>query len=514
MKNDDLAWLSISDLCQKLDRGDLTAAQVVEALVDRIHAVDGAGPAIRSIIEVNPDAPEIATNVGAHEEHAAPRPLRGIPILIKDNIDTADAMLTTAGSLALAGSSPVKDAFVVQRLRRAGAVILGKANMSEWANFRSTHSSSGWSARGGQARNPYVLDRSPCGSSSGSASAVAAGLVPGALGTETDGSILCPAAMCGVVGIKPTVGLTSRGGVIPISHSQDTVGPFARTVADAALVLGVIAGIDTDDLAPLEATSRPMDYTQFLVRAGLSGARIGVARDGYFGYSPAADGVVEDGIAAMRAAGAVIIDPVDLPASKLLNDGELTVLLYEFRDGLDRYLAGRKGDGPRTLQELIDFNESHRDSEMPFFSQELFLMAQEKGPLTDIEYLDALASNTRLSRDEGIDRVINENRLDALVMPTTSPAFPIDQVNGDHYSGGASTPAALAGYPAITVPAGFVRGLPVGITFMGRAWSETVLVRLAYAFEQLTQAWRPPQFLPTLLPVDTAASGDPRPASW
>jgi amidase len=494
--SDETDYLDACELRRLMDRGDLRSEELIEALHQRIEAVDQAGPIIRSVIETNPQASELAR---AHDRSPRQGPLAGIPILLKDNIDTADRMKTTAGSLALEDSRPAGDAFVVTRLREAGAILLGKANMSEWANFRSTHSSSGWSARGGQALNPYALDRSPCGSSSGSASAVAAGLVPVSLGTETDGSILCPGAMCGVVGIKPTVGLTSRFGVVPISPSQDTVGPFGRTVADAALVLGVIAGHDPADPATAASQGSSLeDYTQFLDPQGLHGARIGIPRDNFFRYNPATDRVVEAAIDAMGSAGAVVVDPADIPKSPEAHDREMTVLLYEFKASLNAYLQTRAGDGPRTLEELVKFNRDHADGEMPYFGQEIFLQAQEKGDLTETEYVEAREQGRRAASVEGIDAAMSEHNLDALVMPTTGPAFAIDLVNGDHFVGGASQPAAIAGYPAITIPAGQVHGLPVGITFMGPAFSEPVLIRLAYACEQLLQAWRRPAFLPTV----------------
>lgn len=499
--NDDISHMGVAELRALMDSGNLTAESIVQVFLDQIEAVDRTGPTIRSIIETNPDALEIARSLDAERRAGKSRgPLHGIPILLKDNIDTADAMLTTAGSLALVDSRPSTDAFVAGRLRAAGAILLGKANMSEWANFRSSHSSSGWSARGGQALNPHVLDRSPCGSSSGSASAVAAQLAPIALGTETDGSILCPAAMCGVVGIKPTVGLTSRSGVIPISHTQDTVGPFARSVADAALALNAIAAVDPDDPATSVSAQRSEgDLTRFLEGGGLRGARIGVARAGYFGYSPGADAAVEDAMAAMRDAGAVMIDPADIPSVKGQDeDGEPTVMLYEFKAGINRYLKTRKGDGPKTLADLIEFNEANSRIELAYFGQEMFLKAQEKGGLTEPAYLKALADGVRRSREEGIDAVMDKNNLDAVVMPTTGPAFTIDLINGDHFLGASSSAAARAGYPAISVPAGNVHDLPVGITFMGRAFSELTLIRLAHAFEELTKAWRPAGFLPKL----------------
>lgn len=491
----DLCWWDVSRLKSALSSRQLSVGEIIQQLLSRIASIDSGGPTIRSIIEVNRDPLDEG---GSRVSHDPATPLAGIPVLLKDNIDTFDGMHTTAGSLALEASRPSRDAFVVQQLRRSGAILLGKANMSEWANFRSTHSSSGWSARGGQALNPYVLDRSPCGSSSGSASAVAAGLTPLAVGTETDGSILCPAAMCGVVGIKPTVGLTSRSGVIPISSTQDTVGPFARTVADAALLLGVLEGFDASDSASMAQDSAYHDYAQFLQRDGLKGARIGVPREVFFGYSPAADKVVEEALMAMRSAGADLIDPVEMPNVKEMREGELSVLLHEFKANLNSYLPTRVGDGPRSLEELIAFNRDHASEEMLFFGQELFLQAQETVDLNEPGYREALERDTRLSREEGLDVVLDQFQLDALVMPTTGPAFPIDPVNGDHFSGGASTPAAVAGYPAISVPAGFVRGLPVGITFMGRAFSEPTLIRLAFALEQILWAWREPKFLPTL----------------
>jgi amidase len=494
----ELEEATVASLQAEMTAGRLSARRLVEQYLERIAALDRSGPTLRSIIEVNPDALEIAEALDRERAASGPRgPLHGIPIVLKDNIATADKMGTTAGSLALTGVSVTQDAFVAARLRAAGAILLGKANMSEWANFRSTHSSSGWSARGGQAVNPYSLDRSPCGSSSGSATAVAANLVAVSLGTETDGSILCPASVNGAVGIKPTVGLTSRAGVIPITHSQDTVGPFARTIADAAAVLTAIAGADPRDPATSQAPGAPTDYAARLNADALHGARIGVPREVYFGYSPATDALAEAAIQTMRALGATIVDPDNIPNAKEMSasEAELTVLLYEFKEDLNAYLESLPVDAPvRSLADLIAFNEAHAAEEMPYFGQEILLLAQEKGPLTEQAYLDALAENYRLSRTEGIDTILESEQLDALVMPTGGPAWKIDLITGDHHSGGSSQPAALAGYPAISVPLGYVAGLPVGLTFMGKAYSEARLIQLAYAFEQATQVRHAPRY--------------------
>jgi amidase len=479
--------------------GRLTARSVVGKYLARIGGVDKHGPAVNSVIEVNPDALAIAAELDRERKAKGPRgPLHGIPVLIKDNIATRDRMMTTAGSLALVGARPPKDAFVVKKLREAGAVILGKANLSEWANIRSSHSTSGWSARGGLTRNPYALDRNPCGSSSGSAVAVSANLCALALGTETNGSIICPSGVNGIVGIKPTVGLVSRAGIIPIAHSQDTAGPMARTVTDAAILLGALAGVDADDPATEASRGKALvDYTQFLDPSGLRGSRIGVARS-FFGSSDAVDKLMNLALEEMKRQGAVIVDPADLGPMDELGDSGLQVLLYELKADLNSHLAALGPGAPvHSLREIIEFNERHREKEMPYFGQDLFIKAEAKGALTEKEYLKALEKNHRLTRKEGIDAVMDKFQLDALVAPSGGPAWLTDLVDGDHDSGGSSTPAAVAGYPNINVPVGFVFGLPVGISFFGRAYSEPVLIKLAYAFEQATRYRHAPRFLPT-----------------
>jgi len=488
---------TIDGLQEQMKAGTLTARRLTQAYLDRIEALDGKGPALRSVIETNPDALAIADGLDAERKTKGPRgPLHGIPILLKDNLDTADRMTTTAGSLALTGSIPPRDSFVAQRLREAGAVLLGKANLSEWANIRSSHSSSGWSGRGGQCRNPYALDRNPCGSSSGSGSAVSANLCAAAIGTETDGSIVCPSNANGLVGIKPTLGLVSRAGIIPIAHSQDTAGPMTRTVRDGAILLAAIAGVDPRDAATADAGRAPKDYTSFLDEAGLHGARIGVARK-FFGFHAAVDRIMEGALAEIKRRGAELVDPADIPHTGEYDESELTVLLYELKADLNAYLASLGPPAPvRTLADVIAFNEAHRAEEMPYFGQDLFVKAQEKGPLTDLAYVEAHARNRRLAALEGIDAVMSKEKLDAIVAPTGGPAWMTDLVDGDHFGGGMSTPPAVAGYPHVTVPAGYVFGLPVGISFVGRAWSEPTLVKLAYAFEQATHARRAPRLLP------------------
>jgi amidase len=488
---------TVTELQTKMKSGQISARALTEAYLERIREVDK--DRLNSVIEVNPDALAIAEAMDKERKATGVRgPMHGIPLLIKDNIDTADRMQTTAGSLALAGLAPSADSAVAKKLREAGAVILGKTNLSEWANIRSNHSTSGWSGRGGLTKNPYALDRNPCGSSSGSGAAASANLCAIAVGTETDGSVVCPSSANGIVGIKPTLGLISRKGIIPIAHSQDTAGPMARTVRDAAILLGVLAGTDLQDSATAQADSkRQQDYTQFLDANGLKGVRIGVARK-YFGFSDAVDKLMNDAIADMKSAGAEIVDPADLESHGKFDETELTVLMYELKSDLNAYLANRPGAPVKTLADVIAFNERHREAEMKYFGQDLLLKAQEKGPLTEKEYLDALAANHKLAREQGIDGVMDKQRLDALVAPTGGPAWLTDLANGDHFTGGSSNAAAVAGYPNINVPAGFVFGLPVGISFFGRAWSEPKLIKIAYAFEQLTKARKPPQFLPTM----------------
>ncbi len=497
----DLEEATLADLQAGMSSGRMTARSITEQYIARIEEIDRKGPTLRHVLEVNPDALAIADSLDRERKSGRMRgPLHGIPILLKDNVDTADRMTTTAGSLALEGSIPLQDAFIAAKLRAAGAVLLGKTNLSEWANFRSTHSSSGWSGRGGQAKNPYILDRNPCGSSSGSGGAVSANLCAAAIGTETDGSIVCPSSANGVVGIKPTLGLVSRAGIIPIAHSQDTAGPMTRTVRDAAVLLNALAGIDPRDPATRGSQTRgQMDYTRFLDANGLRGARIGVAREKFFGYSDVTDKLVNDAIEAMKAQGAVIVDPANIETAGKFDDTEFDVLLYEFKADLNAYLAGLGPKAPvRTLQDIIDFNERNKDREMPWFGQEIFVMAQKKGPLTEKKYRDALARNLRMSRTQGIDATMTKYKLDAIVAPTGSPPWVTDLVNGDHFSGASSTPAAVAGYPNINVPAGFSHNLPVGISFFGRAYSEPTLIKLAYAYEQATKHRRAPQFIPTL----------------
>lgn len=490
---------TVADLQVAMRSGKQTARSLAEAYLARIEAVDQRGPALTSVIEVNPDALAIAEALDAERRAKGERgPLHGIPVLIKDNIATKDGMMTTAGSLALVGAKTPRDSFVAEQLRRAGAVILGKTNLSEWANFRSSKSTSGWSGRGGQCKNPYALDRNPCGSSSGTGAAIAANLAAVGVGTETDGSIVCPAHACSLVGIKPTLGLVSRSGIVPIAHSQDTAGPMARTVADAAALLGALAGVDPRDAATKAGGGKAGDYARFLDPKGLAGARIGVAREKLFGYSTDADALVDAAIKEMARLGAVIVDPADIPHLGEYDDAEFEVLLYEFKADLNAYLSGWAVGAPvRTIADIVAFNETSREREMPFFGQDTMEKAQKKGPLTEKAYVKALEKCHKLSRQKGLDAVMGRHRLDAVVAPTGSPPWLTDLVNGDHFLGASSTPAAVSGYPSITVPAGYAFGLPVGITFIGRAWGEGSLIRLAYAFEQATKVRRPPGFLPT-----------------
>jgi amidase len=495
----ELDELTIAELQSGMSSGKYTAQSLTRKYLERIDDIDKNGPAIKSVIELNPDALAIASELDKERKAGRVRGrLHGVPVLIKDNIDTHDRMTTTAGSLALSGSIPLQDSSVVRRLRDAGAVIIGKTNLSEWANFRSIRSSSGWSARGGQTKNPYVLDRNPCGSSSGTGAAIAANLAAVGVGTETDGSVVCPSNACSLVGIKPTLGLVSRAGIIPIAHSQDTAGPMCRTVTDAAILLGALTGTDLhDDATKASAGKSVADYARFLNADGLRGARIGVHRKS-FAFNDAVDKLMNDCLNIIKKHGATVIDPADIPTHGKFDDSELEVLLYEFKADLNSYLASLGSRAPvKSLKEIIDFNEKHRDREMPYFGQDLFIKAQAKGPLTDKAYRMALAKNRRMSRTQGIDAVMTKHKLDALIAPTGGPPWPTDWVNGDHFTGGYSSASAVAGYPHITVPAGYVFGLPVGISFFGRAWSEPTLIKFAYAFEQATKARRAPRFLPT-----------------
>ena len=457
-----------------------TARALTEAYLARIDALDKK--TVNAVIELNPDALDIARRLDQESKRRGP--LHGIPVLIKDNIDTADKMHTTAGSLALSENIAAADAALVTRLRDAGAVMIGKTNLSEWANFRSTHSTSGWSGRGGLTRNPYALDRNACGSSSGTGAAISASFATVGVGSETDGSVVCPSSACGLVGIKPTLGLIPGAGIIPIAHSQDTAGPMCRSVADAAILLGVLG-------------AKNLDYTASLDPNGLKGARIGIARK-YFGFNDATDKLMKESLDVIKRLGATIVDPTDMDTSGKYDDSELEVLLFEFKADIDKYLSSLSpAVRARTLADLIKFNEEHRDREMPYFGQELFERAQKKGPLTSPEYKKALAKDQRMSRAEGIDAVLKKHKLDAIIAPTGGPVWTTDLVNGDHFTGGFSTASAVAGYPHITVPAGYVFGLPVGLSFFGGAWREPELIKYAYAFEQATKARRKPEYLPT-----------------
>ncbi len=495
----ELDEITIAELQDGMKSGNYTARSIAELYLSRIDAIDKNGPAVNSVIETNPDALAIADALDKERKEKGPRgPLHGIPVLLKDNIDTSDRMMTTAGSLALVGARPPKDSFVAQKLREAGALILAKSNPSEWANIRSSHSTSGWSGRGGLTKNPYALDRNPCGSSSGSGAGVSANLGALAIGTETDGSIVCPSSANGTVGIKPTVGLVSRSGIIPISHTQDGAGPMCRTVRDAAILLGALTGVDPDDNATAASSGKSFnDYTRFLDAHGLHGARLGVVRK-YFAFNDEVDALMGQALDVMRKSGAEIVDPADIETIGKTGKNEDIVLLYELKADLNAYLTRLGPNAPvHTLKEVIEFNEKNREKEMPYFGQDMFLKAEAKGPLTTKEYVDALNENLRLARQEGIDATMDKYKLDALVAPTGGPAWITDLVDGDNGAGQSSTAAAVACYPSVSVPAGFVFGLPVGISFFGRAWSEPVLIKLAYAFEQATKVRKAPKFLPT-----------------
>ena len=493
--------ITADDLQRMMESGEHTARSITEAYLGRLDAMDRQGPELRSMIEINPDALAIADELDAERQANGPRgPLHGIPVALKDNLDTHDRMTTTAGSLALEGSIPPQDSFVAERLRAAGAILLGKLNMSEWAYFRGERATSGWSARGGQCKNPYALDRNPCGSSSGSGTAASANLCALTVGTETGGSIMCPSSSNGIVGIKPTVGLWSRSGIIPISHSQDTAGPMTRTVRDAAILLGGAVGVDPRD----EATSSSegnfhTDYAQFCDPAGLQGARIGVARS-FTGFDPRVTALFDDAVQAMRDAGAVVVDPANLPEAAWNDELPLLLLEYEFKADLNAYLATLGPDvRVKTLADIIEFNEQNAELEMPHFGQERMIASQARGPLTDEAYLNAKRTIQRANREDGIDALMDEHQLDAIVAPTRDLPWVTDHIKGDRLDGGSSAgPAAIAGYPDISVPMGFVSGLPAGVSFFGRAWSEPVLIRIAYAYEQATQQRRAPTFAPTL----------------
>lgn len=494
---------TISELQEKMKSGELTARQLAVLYLERIDSVDKGGPYVNSVIEVNPDAPGIAEKLDIERNSGKVRgPMHGIPILIKDNIDTHDQMQTTAGSLALEGNIAAQDAFIVKQLRKAGAVILGKTNLSEWANFRGKRSVSGWSSRGGLTRNPYALDRSACGSSSGSGAAAAANLCAATVGTETDGSIICPSQTNGIVGIKPTLGLLSRSGIIPIAHSQDTPGPMARTVEDTAILLGAMTGVDERDSATRSSKKRGFaNYTKFLDRDGLKGARIGVARN-MIGTDQRIIKIFETCLDAFKHLGAVIVDPAHVPNFNKFGKTELEVLHYEFKADLNKYLKSLPSDARvHSMEDVIKFNEENSHLVMPYFGQEHMTTAQEKPSLSDKKYRDALAKNHRFSRKDGIDAAMRKHRLDALVVPSGGPAWMIDLANGDVFNWDmeSTAPAAVAGYPHITVPAGFVFGLPVGISFFSKAWQEPTLIKFAYAFEQATQFRRPPRYLPTAI---------------
>ena len=491
----DVVELSLAAARDRMIAGTLTARALTQAYLDRIAIVDDGGPQLNAVIEISPSALKDADALDAERKAGRVRgPLHGIPVLLKDNIDVA-GLVNSAGSLAMATHKPRQDAFIVTRLREAGAVILGKTNLSEWANFRSTRSSSGWSSRGGQTKNPYVLDRNPCGSSAGTGAAIAASLATIGVGTETDGSIICPAAVSGLVGLKPTVGLVSRSGIIPISISQDTAGPMGRTVADVAALMTALAGVDVDDPAGPAAEGHVTDYLAALEPGALQGKRFGVLREA-MGYHPAVDASVERAVATLTAAGAVVVD-VAIAGNGRWSAAENEVLLYEFKDGLNAYLK-KSGAPQASLEALIAWNKANAARAMPFFGQELFEQAQAKGPLTDAAYLKARDAAKRLAGTEGLLAALGSHKLDAVIAPSTGPAWPTDHVLGDHFTGAGYGVAAVAGTPSLTVPAGEARGLPLGLTFMGRPYAEAELLGFGYAFEQATRARSAPQFRPTI----------------
>jgi len=497
--NFELSEISINGLLQAYENTTLSIVKVTQLYLDRIKSIDQSGPALNSVIEVNPDAMDIARQLNEDLKNGNKKgPLHGIPIMLKDNIDTADKMMTTAGSLALEGNYAKENSWVAQKLIDAGAIIIAKTNLSEWANFRSTRSSSGWSGRGGQTRNPYLTDRNPCGSSSGSGVAVSANLCSAAIGTETNGSIVCPSSINGIVGLKPTVGLVSRAGIIPISHTHDTAGPMCRSVEDAAIMLGALTGVDTKDKASEKSKGKShSDYTQFLNKESLSGKRIGVA-NGYAGFHTEVDELLKKALDDLRGQGAEVVDISKEDFSSVHGQEAYYVLLYEFKHDLNAYLKNcPKSIKSRTLEDLINYNLDHADEEMPYFDQEIFLAAQEKGDLNSEEYISALETVLKAYGPEGIDRVLEKYQLDAIIAPTGSPSWPIDLINGDHYIGGSSSPAARSGYPNITVPMGFVHGLPVGLSIFAEAFSEPKLIGIAYAYEQATKHRKSPAFLST-----------------
>lgn len=491
----DLDEITIHELQQKMESGEISSVEICQKYLDRIKEID---PVLKSVIELNPDALDIAAQMDEERKDGKVKgDLHGIPIMIKDNIDTGDKMQTTAGSLALEGNIAEDDAFIVKKLRESGAVLLGKTNLSEWANFRSNNSSSGWSGRGGQVRNPFCLDRSPCGSSSGTGAAVSGNLCAIGIGTETNGSIVCPSGVNGIVGIKPTLGMWSRRGIIPIAHSQDTAGPMARSVTDAAILLGALSEFDAEDAENhLDRGEIFSDYTPFLDKNGLNGMRIGLATN-MMGFHKDVDELLKQAYKTLQENGAELVE-FEFENSRRMGGPSYQVLLYEFKADLNKYLKSHPNAKPKSLADLINFNSENAAREMPWFEQEIFEAAENKGDLSEKEYRDALEESKRLAGKEGIDAELKKHNLDAIFAPTNGPAWTIDWVNGDHFGGGSSSPAAISGYPSITVPAGFVHGLPVGISFFAEAWSEPKLLKIAYAFEQITKHRKAPGFLQSI----------------